>query len=234
MNFEDWLLHRGLSTSSTEKYVGAIQGPLSSWAIEGGITAGPLTAFTNPTAFNDVASQIRSLPIFLERNERGHNMYSSAITKFAEYLGEGFGSDVEADIDAILNDTNLSKTERLNLVKSRIGQGTFRQKLLKYWKTCAATGFKDTSMLVASHIKPWRACSNEERLDPFNGLLLTPNLDKAFDAGFITFAPNGSVSLSPLLTEPEKLGITTDLRVQLIGPHEQFMSFHRTIVFRVS
>jgi putative restriction endonuclease len=234
MNFVDWLIYRGLSTSSAEKYVGAIEGPLSSWAIDSNLTAGPLTAFTSPTSFGEVALQIRSLPIFLERNERGHNMYSSALTKFAEYLGEGYVSDVESDIEAILNDTDLSKTERLNLVKSRIGQGTFRQKLLNYWKECAATGFKDTSMLVASHIKPWRACSNEERLNPFNGLLLTPNLDKAFDSGFITFVPNGYVSLSPLLTEPEKLGITADLRVELTELHEQFMSFHRKNVFRPS
>lgn len=234
MNFEDWLLHRGLSTSSTEKYVGAIQGPLSSWAMESNLVAGPLIAFTSQPAFNAVAHKIGSLPIFMERNERGHNMYSSALAKFAEYLGEGYGSNIETDIDALLNDTNLSETERLNLVKSRIGQGTFRQKLLKYWKVCAATGFKDTSMLVASHIKPWRASSNSERLDPFNGLLLTPNLDKAFDAGFITFESNGHIVLSPLLTEPEKLGITADILVKLAEPHEHFMSFHRTIVFRSS
>jgi putative restriction endonuclease len=232
MNFEDWLLHRRLSASSTEKYVGAIQGPLSSWAMENNLVAGPLTAFTSQPAFNAVAHQISLLPIFMERNERGHNMYSSALAKFAEYLGEGYGSNIEADIDALLNDTNLSETERLNLVKSRIGQGTFRQKLLKYWKVCAVTGFKDTSMLVASHIKPWRASSNSERLDPFNGLLLTPNIDKAFDAGFITFESSGQIVLSPLLTEPEKLGITADIQVTLTEPHEQFMSFHRTKVFR--
>ena len=234
MNFSDWMLHRGLSQSSADKYVGAIQGPISSWAIENQLTAGPLTSFTSQAAFIVVALKIRSLPVFLERNERGHHMYSSALAKFGEYLSEGYGSDVESDIDVILDDEKLSKTERRDLVKCRIGQGTFRQKLISYWNGCAVTDFKDINLLVASHIKPWRSSSNAERLDPFNGLLLTPNLDKAFDAGLITFEADGAISLSPLLTEPEKLGITAHMRVALSVKHGPFMKFHRESVFRPS
>ena len=40
---------------------------------------------------------------------------------------------------------------------------------------------------LASHTKPWSACTHVERLDPFNGLMLTPNLDGAFDGGLVTF-----------------------------------------------
>ena len=39
--------------------------------------------------------------------------------------------------------------------------------------------------LVASHTKPWRDSTNEERLDGENGLLLTPTIDHLFDKGFI-------------------------------------------------
>lgn len=232
MIFEEWMLHRGLSRSSADKYVGAIQGPLSQWAIESGIMAGPLTSLTSLTVFNDVSSRIRLLPIFQERNERGHNMYSSALVKFTEYLAEGYAGDVETDIDSILDDSAVSETERHDLVKCRIGQGTFRQKLIAYWKTCAVTGYKDTGLLVASHIKPWRACTNAERLNPFNGLLLTPNLDRAFDAGLITFGQDGIISLSPLLSDPQQLGIETGMRVTLASQHEPFMAFHRASVFR--
>lgn len=232
MIFEEWILHRGLSSSSAEKYVGAIQGPLSQWVIESNIMAGPLTSLTNITAFNDVASKIRLLPIFQERNERGHNMYSSALVKFAEYLAEGYAGDVETDIDVILDDPTVTTTERSDLVKCRIGQGTFRQKLIAYWKACAVTGYKDLGLLVASHIKPWRACTDAERLNPFNGLLLTPNLDSAFDAGLVTFRQDGLISLSLLLSSPEQLGIETGMRVTLASQHEPFMDFHRTSVFR--
>lgn len=232
MIFEEWMLHRGLSSSSAEKYVGAIQGPLSQWAVESGIMAGPLTSLSSIAAFNAVVSKIRLLPIFQERNERGHNMYSSALVKFAEYLAEGYPGDVESDLDSILDETVISSTERHNLVKCRIGQGTFRQKLLAYWKVCAVTGYKDAGLLVASHIKPWRACTNEERLNPFNGLLLTPNLDRVFDSGLITFGQDGLILLSPLLSSPQQLGVEIGMRVSLSSQHESFMDFHRTFVFR--
>jgi len=42
---------------------------------------------------------------------------------------------------------------------------------------------------LASHIKPWSACTNEERLDTRNGLLLSALMDKLFDRYFITFEP---------------------------------------------
>lgn len=234
MTFEDWMLHRGLTLSSAKKYAGAIQGLLSEWAIENNLLAGPLITLTSLATFRQVDSKIRSLPAFVERNLRGHHMYSSALVKFSEYLAEGFGNDVEEDIDLILEDLDLSKTERSNLVKSRIGQGLFRQRLLTLWKQCAVTGFKDTSLLVASHIKPWRSSSNSERLDGFNGLLLTPNLDKAFDCGFVTFDSTGLICISPLLKDSEKLGITLDLKVDLSAKHKPFMNFHRENVYRAS
>lgn len=64
MIFDKWMLHQGLSPSSVEKYLGAIQGPLSQWAIDNNIMEGPITSLTSHAAFSDVASKIRLLPIF--------------------------------------------------------------------------------------------------------------------------------------------------------------------------
>lgn len=202
--------------------------------MDNGLLEGPLTSLTSRFYFEKIALKIRALPIYQERNERGHNMYNSALAKFAEYLSEGYESDIESDIDSILVTTAVGETEKSNLVKSRIGQGIFRQKLVAYWNECAVTGFKDINLLVASHIKPWHASNNTERLDPFNGLLLVPNFDKAFDAGFITFDTEGLIKISPLLSEPEKLGITLQMRVSLAPQHAPFMVFHRTVVFRAT
>ena len=232
MIFIDWMLHQGLTESTADKYVGAIQGRLSHWAVEHKIMAGPLTALTSAAAFNKVAAEIQLLPIFRQYNAQGHHMYSSAIKKFAEYLAAGYAGDVETDIDAILDDTAVTATERHDLVKCRIGQGTFRQKLIALWKACAVTGYADIGLLVASHIKPWRNSTNAERLNPFNGLLLTPNLDRVFDAGLITFRPDGLIELSPLLSNPMQLGVQTGMRLALASEHEHFMTFHRTAVFR--
>ena len=50
---------------------------------------------------------------------------------------------------------DLSSTEREAIVKSRIGQGQFRESLINYWSACAVIGCKEAKLLRASHIKPW-------------------------------------------------------------------------------
>ncbi|MCT8857522.1 HNH endonuclease [Shewanella xiamenensis] len=232
VTFEDWMRLRGLSESSVKKYEGAVSGALSEWAIDGGIMDGPLTSILSYSRFESIAIALRELQIYQERNDRGHNMYNSALNKYAEYLQEGFDSDIDADVEAILFQDCVSDTEKAALLKTRIGQGSFRQKLISLWGGCAVTGYKDASMLVASHIKPWHASTNIERLDGYNGLLLLPTLDKAFDSGLISFAESGSILISPLLQEPEGLGITKSMSVNLKPEHQVYMEFHRDSVFR--
>src|SRR5471032_2878361 len=65
-------------------------------------------------------------------------------------------------------------------------------------RACRITGVTREEHLRASHCKPWRDSSNEERLDGENGLLLTPNADHLFDRGFIGFEDNGDVLVSPV------------------------------------
>jgi len=232
VTFEDWMRLRGLSASSVKKYEGAVSGAMSEWAIAEGIMGGPLTSILSHSRFESVAIRLRNLPIYQERNERGHNMYNSALNKYAQYLQEGFDSDIEADVESILSEHNVADTDKVTLIKTRIGQGNFRQKLISLWGSCAATGYEDASMLVASHIKPWRASSNIERLDVYNGLLLLPTLDTAFDSGLISFDKAGSILISPLLQEPESLGIYETMSVDLKPEHQTYMEFHRDSVFR--
>ncbi|MDQ2918236.1 MAG: HNH endonuclease, partial [Pseudomonadota bacterium] len=65
-------------------------------------------------------------------------------------------------------------------------------------RACRITGVTREEHLRASHCKPWRDATNEERLDGENGLLLTPNADHLFDRGFIGFEDNGDVLISPV------------------------------------
>ena len=232
MTFEDWMRLRGLSESSVKKYDGAVSGAMSEWAVDGGIMEGPLTSISSHSRFQSIASNLRALPIYQERNDRGHNMYNSALNKYAEYLREGFDSDIETDVEAILSQNSATDTEKAALLKTRIGQGSFRQKLISLWGGCAVTGYNDTAMLLASHIKPWRVSSNAERLDRYNGLLLLPTLDKAFDSGLISFSVAGNILISPLLKEPGSLGISETMTVNLKLEHQVYMEFHRDSVFR--
>jgi putative restriction endonuclease len=232
MTFYEWLQHKGLSAATVQKYNSAISGSISTWAMDQGLIDGPITSLSSQLAFDVVALNVRLLPTFQKRNTAGNGMYEAALRKFSEYLAEGFENDLEHDLSEIISHNELSITEKTNLVKSRVGQGSFRQKLINYWGGCAVTGLKDTNLLVASHIKPWSVSTHIERLDSYNGLLLTPNLDKAFDAGFVTFNSQGLIQLSPQLCEPKILGITPDLYVELTEMHECYMAFHRAHVFR--
>ena len=49
---------------------------------------------------------------------------------------------------------------------------------------CLVTGMTFAPLLRASHIKPWAACENgNERLDPYNGIILAAHIDILFDQG---------------------------------------------------
>lgn len=132
---------------------------------------------------------------------------------------------------------DLPETERESIIQSRIGQGRFRTELISYWGGCAVTGCQAKEMLRASHIKPWRTSSNEERLDVHNGLLLIPNLDVAFDNGLISFANDGKIIISDCLAADDrrKLGIYPDMQIVRIDTqHLEYLKYHREHVFNKS
>jgi putative restriction endonuclease len=98
----------------------------------------------------------------------------------------------------IAADAALDDTVRKSVILARRGQGRFRANVEAIERSCRLTGITNPTLLVASHIKPWRLCdSAQERLDGMNGLLLTPDADLLFDRGFISFADGGEVLVSP-------------------------------------
>ena len=130
-------------------------------------------------------------------------------------------------------------TEAERLVVRRIGQDVFRRGLFEYWDgRCAMTGLDVSELLRASHIKPWADCATDaERLDVFNGLLLAPHLDAAFDAGFITIARDGTMLVSNALHAGARsaLELDTSLKVDgLHGAHERYLTWHRSRIFRTA
>ena len=143
----------------------------------------------------------------------------------------------EGDLERSVIDFNSrEKTERESIVRSRIGQGAFRKNLLADWgNACAVTSCGNTSLLVASHIKPWARCDNDERLDPSNGLLLSPTLDACFDAGYITFADDRSIIISEALSPEDatSLGVDSGLKLSKITQeHCRYLQHHRENVFK--
>ncbi len=128
-------------------------------------------------------------------------------------------------------------TEIERLVVQRVGQHLFRQGLLEYWEgRCAVTGLAVADLLRASHIKPWADCSRDaERLDIWNGLLLAPHLDAAFDRGFITIGDDGMVIVATALDLAARatLGLHEQLRVRALHDgHRAYLPWHRERVFK--
>lgn len=129
------------------------------------------------------------------------------------------------------------ETEVERLTVQRVGQTLFRNGLIDFWEgRCAVTGLDVIELLRASHSKPWAMCETDaERLDVYNGLLLAPHLDAAFDRGFISFADTGHLLVSPQL-EPQArrvLGLEGSLRLRTLDEgHRGYLAWHRSELFK--
>jgi putative restriction endonuclease len=135
----------------------------------------------------------------------------------------------------VTNDSSIRETERQALIRARNGQGLFRDRVSKIETKCRVTGVENPVHLVASHCKPWRDSTNEERLNGDNGLLLTPSIDHLFDRGFIGFEDNGKLIISPVAHKPslQRMGIEISKVVNVGGfttGQKQFLEFHRNAV----
>jgi hypothetical protein len=113
---------------------------------------------------------------------------------------------------------DVTETERRALMKARRGQGVFRSEVVALWQSCAVTGCSLLRILAASHIVPWKTANNAERLDLFNGLLLTPNLHRLFDEFLISFNDDRSMLVSKSLDgEMRKaFGISARYKLRLV------------------
>ncbi|MBA3573045.1 MAG: HNH endonuclease [Pyrinomonadaceae bacterium] len=140
-------------------------------------------------------------------------------------------------VSEISLDQNLSDTERRALIIARRGQGLFRQNVSRIEGRCRVTKVDRLEHLVASHTKPWRDCaSNSERLDGYNGLMLTPTVDHLFDRGFISFENGGQLLVSPVVHRQSlvRMGFEhlASMNVGRFNSEQcKYLDFHRNSVF---
>jgi hypothetical protein len=139
-------------------------------------------------------------------------------------------TQIISDLEEIARRPGLISTQREALAQARLGQGTFRKRMLKLWDgKCAVTGLTIQSALIASHAKPWANSSDEERLDPYNGLPLIATLDRLFDQYLISFDPNtGKMLVSDDIGEEDRtiLGIPANLRKVPNERLAQYLKLH--------
>ncbi len=132
--------------------------------------------------------------------------------------------------------SEIPETQRKALVYARRGQGLFKENVSRFEHACRITHVDNPTHLIASHIKPWRESSNEERLQGGNGFLLTPSIDHLFDRGFITFADDGELVISPIADQLSlsRMGVPVDESTgvgRFNSDQKHFLEYHRQEIF---
>lgn len=131
--------------------------------------------------------------------------------------------------------------EREAVIRTRVNQTAFRNMILNnYESRCALTGIDIPELLVASHIKPW-AVDETNRLNPSNGICLSPLYDKMFDKGLIGIRDDYSVQISyELKSHSDRdyynhhIGIIEDRKLTMPIEHlpaPEFIEYHYTHIF---
>lgn len=226
------------------------------WGSDGWLVQVRWSVLPNPFRPKDHMEQIKNLlpethsPINSSGNGN-QNCYlaeigSSLAQKLME-ISEGANTDLDQRLseerDQLDEDTEednilaskAQDTEKEQLVRSRRGQGVFKERVCNLENGCRLTEVGDPGLLIASHIKPWKECSNQERLDGNNGLLLAPHVDKLFDRGWITFEDNGDLLVANKdISEVMKMwGLDPVANVGKFRPKQrQYLEYHRRHQFK--
>lgn len=137
--------------------------------------------------------------------------------------------------------SDLNGETKLREIKTRVNQQYFRQIILSnYSSTCAISGIDIPELLIASHIIPW-SVNEKERLNPENGICLSPLYDQAFDKGLIGISTHYKVLISKKLTEHSNKPYYRTYFSQIKGaklnqpekyyPKKDFLEYHLDMVF---
>lgn len=257
-SFSDTLIKAiGIATgSATSKEKPVFEKASSNWSNEGWHVPVEFTELAHHVRPKDHISQIRAhlpneySPIQLNGNGNQAVYLTHVPRPMAEVLIGLIGQEYTKVLDSVqqIQDeiicskleevieerTDIGPTMREQLVKARRGQGLFKINVRRKEKACRVTGVTDPRNLRASHIKPWKDCSDQERLSGHNGLMLAPHVDHLFDRGFISFTDDGDLIIAPTLdrTILTRWGIPEVLNVGSLKKKAHFLAYHREFVLK--
>jgi HNH endonuclease len=166
---------------------------------------------------------------YIDRQEDVNgNMRNVWIFPLKNVVDNGWVDEINELEKELVNQKTISNTEKEQVIKSRIGQSTFKEKLLQRECKCAICGVTDKNFLIASHIKPWSKSNHAERLDVNNGLLLCPNHDALFDKAYISFDHEGQIVISSHIDETTKtfMNINPSSKIEMSEEMKKYMKYH--------
>ena len=207
-----------------------------------------LTELDDQINVNDIFDKIRDyLPEkyspFIKHNGKGNQGY------LFEISANIFNIILDTDFDDQSTNSNNANKEpqapkgesTVNSIsvnrRSSAHQQYFKNQLLNHWGIkCVLTGITNKDLLIGAHIKPWTKSNEIEKIDKFNGLPLTPNADKLFELGYISFDNNGNILISNSIDEEDlkSLGINTKTKLNISSEHTKYLEYHRTNKFKKS
>lgn len=161
-----------------------------------------------------------------------------ALTKFILEIEKGNSGSFLFENKKEIKFKANKPTEKSVISKARIGQDKFKRALIKeVGKMCPITKIDNPKLLIAGHIKPWSHSSDEEKLNPKNGILLSPLFDKLFDmrVGLITFTPDKRIRLSKKLKKnADRIGVVNGQIINnlKINGREDFLQYHEEFIFQ--
>lgn len=129
----------------------------------------------------------------------------------------------------------LAEAESEAKMKIRKGQQKFKRGMSPLWEhQCALCGISLPELLRATYSKPWKDCTDEERLDVYNGLLLCCNHEILYKQGYIAFDGTGKIHISDEIDNYEygKYGIHPKMRVHRREENKPYFKWHKRNVFR--
>lgn len=146
-----------------------------------------------------------------------------------------YGKMGNEEID-IPEPTQKEKNKITEIRNARNGQGKYREQLLNECPYCPITMINDERLLIASHIKPWAASDDKEKIDPKNGYMLSPLYDKLFDRGFITFTDDRHMIVSDWISPQncKRMNLKNNTFIQALpmdNKRMEYLKFHRSSVF---
>ena len=156
----------------------------------------------------------------------------NAITDSLEQLSVTIEEEAE---QRRIEEKPLPSTEKQQLIKARRGQGIFRIRVGRLEQRCRLTKLEDKSLLIASHIKPWRKSTDAEKLDENNGLLLSPHVDRLFDSGLISFTDDGRILCAneAIRKVMRRWGLDPEGNAgEFNAAQRKYLLFHRQYIFK--
>jgi hypothetical protein len=129
---------------------------------------------------------------------------------------------------------DIGIAEKRALLGARLGHGVYRANVEQVDGACRVTGVMDRRHLRATHIKPWRDCTDTEKLDGHNGVMLSPHVAHLFERGYITFSDSGDLLVSGTLNSRvlKQWGIAVPIPPRPFSPKQKaYLAWHRQHVY---